>query len=63
MEKLLKIEEVEEIVGFKKSWIYERIAEKTFPDSKKFGKASRWSYLKVQDWLKKQVDSDSAKAA
>lgn len=59
MEKLLKIEQVEEIVGFKKSWIYERIAEKTFPDSIPFGAAKRWALSHIQGWMQKQIKQQS----
>lgn len=59
MEKLLKIKEVEEIVGFKKSWIYERISERKFPTPIPFGSAKRWAASEVQAWMQERISIEA----
>ena len=51
MEKLLKIGEVVEIVGFKQSTIYKFIKTKNFPKPVKIGRSSRWKLSDVKKWL------------
>ncbi|WP_187647227.1 helix-turn-helix transcriptional regulator [Nitrosophilus labii] len=52
MERLLTIQQVTEIVGFKKPTIYKYIREQNFPKPIKTGnRASRWSYQEVMEWI------------
>ncbi len=52
-EKLLTLNDVVQIVGFKKSTIYKFIAENKFPRPVKFGKSSRWKESEIYDWINK----------
>lgn len=54
-DRLLPLTEVEQRVGLKKSSIYARIDEKTFPKAIKIGSASRWSEQAIQHWIQQQV--------
>ncbi|MBF0215064.1 MAG: AlpA family phage regulatory protein [Magnetococcales bacterium] len=50
--QLLRLEQVEELVGFKKSFIYKMIAEKKFPKPLVLGtRASRWKDNEIKDWI------------
>lgn len=50
--KLLDLQSVEQLSGFKRSTIYARVAEKTFPPPVKLSsKASRWIASEVEAWL------------
>ena len=53
-DKLLKIAEVEKLIGFKKDFIYTRIKQGAFPKPIKFGKASRCRYSDIQNWIAQQ---------
>ena len=50
-EKLLTINELINIVGFKKSTIYKFIKENKFPRPLKFGKSSRWAKSEINEWI------------
>ena len=56
MEKLLRLEEVQEMIGFKKSMIYKMMETKNFPKPLKVGKASRWRESEVQSWISSLVN-------
>ena len=60
MTKLISLDEVCNIVGLKKSALYKRIAEGTFPKYIKIGRASRWSLVEVQDWVEKTISDGKA---
>ena len=50
--KLLRIEEVCQLLGFKTSTIYKYIKEKNFPKPIKLSsRASRWKYKDIENWL------------
>lgn len=51
-DKLLRLREVEEIVGMKKSTIYRMIASEQFPAPIKIGGLSRWAESVIQEWIK-----------
>ncbi len=55
--RLERIAEVARRVGFKKSWIYERIAagDGGFPAPLKIGSASRWDSRAIDAWLEAQA--------
>lgn len=52
--KILRLPEVEKIVGLSRSTIYSMIAEGTFPKPVKLGKrAVGWPDHKIFDWIEK----------
>jgi len=52
-EKLLTLNDVVQIVGFKKSTIYKFIKSKNFPKPVKIGYSSRWRLSDIQKWMEK----------
>ncbi len=59
-ERMLKLKDVTEIVGYGHTAIYARIKAGTFPAPVKLGYASRWLESEIQDWIAKQVASARA---
>lgn len=57
LERLLKLTEVKEQVGFGTTAIYQRVKAGTFPAPIKIGYASRWLESEVQAWIHKHVAS------
>jgi prophage regulatory protein len=54
-DRLLRISEVEEIVGIKRAMIYRLIRRGAFPQQfKPGGYASRWSEAEIRAWRKQQ---------
>lgn len=53
--KLIRLGEVMERVGLKKSAIYDRIKAKEFPAPIKIGGASRWPDHDVNSWIALQI--------
>lgn len=51
MERLLKLPQVEGLVGLKKSKIYALIQTNEFPVPIKVGRASSWLEREVQAWI------------
>ena len=60
MIKLIRIEDVENLTGFKKSYIYKLISLRKFPKQCKVGRASRWNHAEVQEWLEKAIGARHA---
>lgn len=61
MTKLIPLDEVCDMTGFKKSFIYKRIARGTFPEPIKLGaRSSRWNLAEVQEWLDRAVEARHA---
>lgn len=54
-DRFMKIEDVEIMVGLKKSAIYDRIKAGSFPRQYLLGKASRWKESEVMAWMNEQV--------
>lgn len=55
-ERLLRLEQVEDRTGKKKSSIYAEVKDETFPPPVKLGKrASRWVESEVDDWIARQI--------
>lgn len=50
-DKLMRIEKVMEYTGLSRSSIYNYMKQGKFPDKRKFGKSSFWSFNEVQDWI------------
>ncbi|MCY4212494.1 MAG: AlpA family phage regulatory protein [Gammaproteobacteria bacterium] len=52
MERLLNREQVSEIVGLKRSCIYQKIREGSFPKPLRVGKSAvRWRESSIRDWI------------
>lgn len=59
--KLIRIEEVSEMTGLKKSALYQRISENTFPSPIKLGaRCSRWNLVEVQKWIERAIAESKA---
>ncbi|MFD1259695.1 helix-turn-helix transcriptional regulator [Entomomonas asaccharolytica] len=50
-EKLIRIEMVMEYTGLSRSSIYNYMKQGRFPENRKFGKSSFWSFNEVQGWI------------
>jgi prophage regulatory protein len=61
MTKLISLPQVCDLTGLKKSAIYQRIMEGSFPPQIKISRASRWSLLEIQQWIEKAVEIRHAK--
>jgi predicted DNA-binding transcriptional regulator AlpA len=48
----LRLSQIEALVGFKKSKIYELIREGNFPAPLKIGRSSRWDAGCIEDYLR-----------
>lgn len=55
MAKLLRLPQVMDRVGLKKTKVYEMIKEGNFPEPIKAGRASLWSEEKVEQWINTQL--------
>lgn len=53
----LKLNEVEKIVGFGRSWIYREVAKGTFPAPMRIGGGARWSCKILEDWMEEKVEA------
>lgn len=54
-EKLITLKEIQDMVGFKKDYIYRRIKDETFPKQVNFGTRSvRWKLSEIQKWINDQ---------
>lgn len=54
--RLLRMPQVLDLVGLKKTVIYERIKAGTFPKPIKLGSASAWPESDVDKWIAEQVE-------
>ena len=59
-ERLITLDEVESITGFKSSYIYARIQKGLFPQPVKIGTSSRWKFSEVQNWVYTKIKGDIA---
>ena len=48
---LLNIKDMEDIFGFKKSWIYAKVATGELPQPISLGSTKRWHKDSVYEWL------------
>ena len=53
--KFLCMKEVEAKIGFKKSWIHERVKQGMFPPPIKIGGASRWLSSDIDQWMEQYI--------
>lgn len=67
-DRLLKLEQVRELVGISRSQIYALISEGLFPSpislsnlgrSGPGSRCSRWSYQQIQKWIRDKLESAS----
>ena len=56
MDKLLTEKQVTEIVGFKRTKLYQMIKKGDFPSPKKYGRENRWFESDIDEWLKKEKE-------
>ena len=56
MDKLLTEKQVTEIVGFKRTKLYQLIKKGDFPSPKKYGRDNRWFESDIDEWLKKEKE-------
>ncbi len=54
-DKFIRFQQVEDLVGFKRTHIYHMIKDGKFPRPMKIGGASRWSLNVIQEWMRTQV--------
>ena len=59
-ERLINLDEVESITGFKSSYIYSKIQKGLFPQPVKIGTASRWKFSEIQAWIHAQIESSTS---
>ena len=60
MEKLLPLRQLESVVGFRKSKIYQLIESGEFPPPIKIGRSSRWPSSEISDWVQETIQSGRA---
>ena len=56
MDKLLTEKQVSEIVGFKRTRLFQMIEVGDFPPPKKYGRNNRWFESDIEQWLKKEKE-------
>ena len=56
MDKLLTEKQVSEIVGFKKTKLFQMIKDGQFPPPKKYERSNRWFKSDIEQWLKKEKE-------
>ena len=55
-DRLICIDEVQLLVGFKRAKIYQMIGAKAFPAQSKLGhRTSRWSLNQIRSWMAEKV--------
>lgn len=58
IDRLIRLPEVENIVGLKRTQIYEMVKARSFPAPVKLGRASRWSLRAVSAWMDRLVAAE-----
>lgn len=58
IDRLIRLPEVENIIGLKRTQIYEMVKTGSFPAPVKIGGASRWSLRAVSAWMNKLVAAE-----
>ncbi|MCG7657171.1 helix-turn-helix transcriptional regulator [Wielerella bovis] len=56
-ERRLRLNEVIKMVGFKRTLIYQRIKNGTFPKQRKDGKIAYWFLSEIQEWVNQSKQS------
>mgnify|MGYP005685034329 CR=1 FL=1 len=55
MEKLLPLRQLESVVGFRTSKIYQLIESGEFPPPNNLGRRSRWPSSEISDWVQETI--------
>lgn len=58
-ERLITLDEVESITGFKSSYIYSKIQKGEFPPPVKISTSSRWKFSEVQNWVHAKIKGET----
>ena len=62
MDRLLTEKQVSEIVGFKRTRLFQMIEVGDFPPPKKYGRNNRWLESDIEQWQKEQKEKHSKKS-
>lgn len=54
---LLTFDEIQRRTGFRRTQLYRWMAEGSFPKPVKFGRASRWVSVEVEEWIQAAVSA------
>ncbi|MGE4531933.1 MAG: helix-turn-helix transcriptional regulator [Acidithiobacillus sp.] len=54
-QRILRLPQVMELVGLRKTAVYQRIKENSFPAPIKLGSASGWMQHEIEDWINQQA--------
>ena len=60
MDKLLTEKQVTEIVGFKRTKLYQMIKKGEFPSPKKYGRSNKWFESDIEAFLLALKDTDDS---
>lgn len=55
IDRFIRLQDVENAIGLKRSQIYKMVNDQTFPRPLKIGSASRWSLSAVKAWMDDQI--------
>jgi prophage regulatory protein len=53
--RLIRLPEVERLVGFGRTWVYSQVLAGAFPSPVKLGRSSAWVESEVQTWIEAQI--------
>ncbi len=54
-QRILRLPQVMDLVGLRKTAVYQRIKENSFPAPIKLGSASGWIQHDIDDWINQQA--------
>jgi prophage regulatory protein len=54
--RILRLPQVQDVVGLRRSAIYDRIQNGAFPRPIKLGRASGWVAAEIEAWLSNQIE-------
>jgi len=58
-ERLIRLPQVQKMVGLGKTVIYGKIKDGAFPRQVKLGRISGWVESEIQDWIRQQIQCRS----
>lgn len=58
-ERLIRLPQVQKMVGLGKTAIYGKIKDSAFPRQVKLGRISGWVESEIQDWIRQQMQCRS----
>lgn len=62
-ERLLRLAQVEDKTGFKKSYLYREMRDGNFPKPIKLGSTSRWKESDIDAWINALIHAQSGPSA